>query len=1136
MAWQGGVSWSLESLLSRCLYALAPVLAALLLSQIYRRQQKIWLIEQLPGPKGLPLLGNLLHMWVDHEELFRRLCKICELGNVARFWVGSKPYCIVSSARAVETILSSSKHIDKSWDYTLFRPWLGEGLVTSTGVKWHTRRKMLTPAFHFKILEDFVDVFTAQAETLVEKLKTKADGRPFDIYNDITLCALDIICETAMGRSINAQRNSGSEIVKAIHNPFARMGTLIQFRQFRPWLHSDFAFRLSSYGREQEKCLRVIHGLATDTIELRRKARQEEKRRRREEEGRREDDARAKALPSSHPPYTCNRRCCYYYQVETPRKCISPFLLFPSSSLPLQPKGIPGQKTRQAFLDLLLEYSEKDPTITDEDIRDEVNTFMFAGHDTTSAAMNWFLYAMGSHPDAQECVFEEIEAVMQGSDGAPSAADLREMKYLELCLKETLRLFPPIPMIIRELKEDAVISNYSIPAGTSIVIHVFRLHHDPEQFPDPEVFDPKRFLPQNSIRRHSYAYVPFSAGPRNCIGQKFSFLEMKAILCSILRKFRVESVVPRKDLKLLAELILLPKGGNLVRLFPRVEGDDGRCGDNNPRSHGESAVFGFSATLGGSQAVSGLDAEGAPHLEARVRASQTTMEEGRSWLGIGSPGLPTYILLTTCLAVVMTWLYKRQQKVWLVEQMPGPKALPLVGNSLFFWGSPEVLFQQLYKVTEFGDVARFWLGPKPYCMLSSARAVESILSSQKHLHKSWDYSLLHPWLGEGLITSAGRKWHSRRKLLTPAFHFRILEDFLDIFTSQTDTLVRRLRARADGRAFDVFHYITLCALDIICETAMGRRVNAQEDSESAFVRAIHDLSSLIQFRQFRPWLHPDFVFHLTSHGRKHDACLKVIHDLAKQTISMRRKARRAKGLGAQKKAQVDEIGQKTRQAFLDLLLEYSEKDPTITNEDILEEVNTFMFAGHDTTTAAMNWFLYVMGTHREIQTRVQEELDEVFQGSDRPPTMADLRELKYLELCMKESLRVFPSVPAIIREIKEEIQINNYRIPAGTSIAIHVYRIHRDPEQFPNPEVFDPDRFLPENCNKRHPYAYIPFSAGPRNCIGQKFAQLEMKVVLSSILRNFRVESDIPWKDMKVLGELILRPKEGNPLKLLPRK
>ncbi|XP_042883733.1 cytochrome P450 4C1-like [Penaeus japonicus] len=520
MARQEAAPWSLVSLLSRPLYALAPLLAVLLAALLLKRQRKVRLIEQLPGPKGLPLLGNLLHMWVDHEELFRRICKICEFGNVARFWVGSKPYCLVSSARAVETILSSSKHIDKGGDYAFFRPWLGEGLVTSTGVKWHTHRKMLTPAFHFKILENFVDVFTAQAEALVEKLKAKANGEPFDIYNDITLCALDIICETAMGRSIGAQENSESSIVKAIH----KMGMLIQFRQFRPWLHSDFTFQLSRYGREQRECLRLIHGLAEETIAMRRKARQEKRRRRTREE---EEDAKNDG------------------------------------------SAIPGQKTRQAFLDLLLECSEKDPSITDEDMRDEVNTFMFAGHDTTSAAMNWFLYVMGIHRDAQERVFEEIESVLQGADRAPTASDLREMKYLELCLKETLRIFPPVPMIIRELKEDAVIDNYCIPAGTSIAIHVYRLHRDPDQFPDPEAFDPDRFLPENSAKRHSFAYTPFSAGPRNCIGQKFSLLEIKAILCSILRKFRVESVVPREDLKLLAELILLPKGGNQVRLFPR---------------------------------------------------------------------------------------------------------------------------------------------------------------------------------------------------------------------------------------------------------------------------------------------------------------------------------------------------------------------------------------------------------------------------------------------------------------------------------------------------------------------------------------------------------------------------------------
>nr|XP_053638811.1 cytochrome P450 4c3-like [Cherax quadricarinatus] len=194
-----------------------------------------------------------------------------------------------------------------------------------------------------------------------------------------------------------------------------------------------------------------------------------------------------------------------------------------------------------------------------------------------------------------------------------------------------------------------------------------------------------------------------------------------------------------------------------------------------------------------------------------------------------------------------------------------------------------------------------------------------------------------------------------------------------------------------------------------------------------------------------------------------------------------------------------------------------------------------MFEGHDTTAAAINWSLYLIGCYPEIQARVDEELRSIFGDSDRPVTMADLREMKYTENCIKEALRLFPSVPILARELKEEAVIDNYRIPVGTTVIVVTYCLHRDPEQFPKPEVFDPDRFLPENVSKRHPYSYIPFSAGPRNCIGQKFALMEEKILVSNILRKYRVESVTRREDLRILGELILRPENGNILKLTPR-
>ncbi|XP_064098017.1 cytochrome P450 4c3-like isoform X1 [Macrobrachium nipponense] len=502
-----------------------------------------------------------------------------------------------------------------------------------------------------------------------------------------------------------------------------------------------------------------------------------------------------------------------------------------------------------------------------------------------------------------------------------------------------------------------------------------------------------------------------------------------------------------------------------------------------------------------------------------------------------------YLMVTVILGLVVTWFTKRMQKVAMIEKIPGPDALPIIGNALEVNVEPREFFQGVqggsYIWSLHTNLALFWIGPFPLVALYNCTAAEVILSSQKHLDKSRDYNFLHPWLGTGLLTSTGQKWHSRRKLLTPAFHFKILEDFVEVFNNQSDVMIKKLEKKADGKPFDIFPFITLCTLDIICETAMGRCINAQGNSESEYVRAVYRIGALIQQRQARPWLQPDILYKLSGYAKEFNSCLKVLHDLSYSCIKERGDAyRERKNKSEEEEKREDDalLGKKQRLAFLDLLLEASEKDPTITDEDIREEVDTFMFEGHDTTAAAINWSLYLLGCHPDIQARVYEEIDSIFGGDDRPITMNDLRDLKYTENCIKEALRIFPSVPFIGRELREEAVIDNYRIPVGTTILIITFRLHRDPEQFPNPEVFDPDRFLPENCLNRHPYAYVPFSAGPRNCIGQKFALMEEKIVLTTILRKFRVESCTRREDLKLLGELILRPEDGNTMKLFPRK
>ncbi|KAL6268490.1 hypothetical protein P5V15_001623 [Pogonomyrmex californicus] len=149
-------------------------------------------------------------------------------------------------------------------------------------------------------------------------------------------------------------------------------------------------------------------------------------------------------------------------------------------------------------------------------------------------------------------------------------------------------------------------------------------------------------------------------------------------------------------------------------------------------------------------------------------------------------------------------------------------------------------------------------------------------------------------------------------------------------------------------------------------------------------------------------------------------------------------------------------------------------------------------------------------------------------------TMQSLQNLSYLERCIKETMRLYPVVYFISRVTSEDIKLQSYLIPAGTSLYISIYGVHRDPNYWPNPDIFDPDRFLSDNIRNQHPYAYLPFSAGSRNCIGQRFALLEMKSFIASVIYNFFLEPIENLKDVQFNADMMLRPAYPLRLKFVP--
>lgn len=277
-------------------------------------------------------------------------------------------------------------------------------------------------------------------------------------------------------------------------------------------------------------------------------------------------------------------------------------------------------------------------------------------------------------------------------------------------------------------------------------------------------------------------------------------------------------------------------------------------------------------------------------------------------------------------------------------------------------------------------------------------------------------------------------------------------------------------------------------------------------------------------------LHPIYPSLMTSEERDEDHGSEIEDDAhLKHTLD--------EAADQERDANLNDVGEKNRLAFLDLMIESRYCGEQITEEEIKEEVDTIMFEGHDTVAAAASFVLCVLGCHPRLQQRVFEEQHDIFGDVKRAACLADVLQMNYLERVILETLRLYPPVPIIAREVHEDVELASQPlvIPAGATVAISPLQLHRRGDLYPNPLKFDPDNFLPEKTQSRNFYSFIPFAAGPRSCVGRKYAMLKLKILLSTILRNYRVRSPVLEDDFKLQGDIILKRADGFRLFIEPR-
>nr|XP_040144551.1 cytochrome P450 4A11-like [Ictidomys tridecemlineatus] len=360
--------------------------------------------------------------------------------------------------------------------YRIVAPWIGYGLLLLNGETWFQHRRMLTPAFHYDILKPYVGIMADSVRVMLDKWEQLIGQDSLEIFQHVSLMTLDTIMKCAFSHQGNIQleRNSKSYI-QAVGD----MNYLFFSRARNVFHQNDTIYRLTSDGRLFHHACQLAHE-HTDQVIRQRKAQLQNER-----------------------------------ELEKIRK-----------------------KRHLDFLDILLcAKMENGSSLSDEDLRAEVDTFMFEGLDATASAISWIFYALATHPEHQQKCREEVQSLL--GDGASITWDhLDQMPYTTMCIKEALRIYPPVPVVVRDLSTPVIFPDgRSLPKGFMVTLSIYGLHHNPKVWPNPEVFDPSRFAPGSS--RHSHSFLPFSGGSRNCIGKQFAMNELKVAVALTLLRFEL---------------------------------------------------------------------------------------------------------------------------------------------------------------------------------------------------------------------------------------------------------------------------------------------------------------------------------------------------------------------------------------------------------------------------------------------------------------------------------------------------------------------------------------------------------------------------------------------------------------------
>jgi cytochrome P450 len=436
---------------------------------------------------------------------------------------------------------------------------------------------------------------------------------------------------------------------------------------------------------------------------------------------------------------------------------------------------------------------------------------------------------------------------------------------------------------------------------------------------------------------------------------------------------------------------------------------------------------------------------------------------------------------------------------------PGPRGIPVLGSLLAVRRDPTGVF--LNAARRFGDVVYFKIGPRRGYLISNPQDVRHVLlDNARNYHKSPLYQKLRMFLlGDGLLTSEGEFWLRQRRIAQPAFHRQKVAGLASIMArAARDTAAEWEAIASAGRPVDVDAEMMRLTRTVVLRALLGADLGpfAGQIDEAWIVINEHIGE--------RFWsLGPDWL--PTRQRRRFEAARAVLVGAVDHVISQRRRGSADKG------------------DLLDMLLSARDEETglAMTDDQLRVEVTTFLLAGQETTSLALTWIWYLLSQHPDAQRRLEAEIDTVLAG--REPEYTDLVNLPYTLMVVDEAMRLYPPAWGFSRQAMADDEVGGFPVPRGWLVFVIPWVLHRLPGLWDDPERFDPDRFSPERSVDRPKFAYLPFGAGPRQCIGNQFALIETQLTLATLAQRYRLRL-VPGHKVEPWPLITLRPRFGMPM------